>query len=190
MFWSSYSLYSCVQLKFKTYLRKWNHWSKSKRSMSNRMYISLPKLMTDFDDLAFYHSSLLCLLAHRAGTNLFHYSRSFAFLSTVPQMNPLSLILFSIVRRHVVFGLPLFPSDVHLRPTLIMSSDVLRRTWPCHLHLFCTCKVSMSLAFVIVCRSLLETFSGQKMFWWLNDLPLSAVELSLLSTFIAKFCPL
>jgi hypothetical protein len=47
----------------------------------------------------------------------------------VPQEYPLS---FSMVRLHVVFGLPLFllPPCVHLRATFVMSSDGLRRTWP------------------------------------------------------------
>ena len=72
-------------------------------------------------------------------------------------------ISFSMVRFHVVFGLPLFlfPSGVHLRATFVMSSDGLRRTWPSHLHLFWINKVSMSLVFVMSCRSLLEIFFGQ-----------------------------
>jgi hypothetical protein len=45
--------------------------------------------------------------------------------SVVPHMYPLSFISFSMVRLHVVFGLPLFlfPSGVHLRATFVMSSD-------------------------------------------------------------------
>ena len=42
----------------------------------------------------------------------------------------LSFISFLMVHIHVVFGLPLFlfPSDVHLKATVVMSSDGLRRT--------------------------------------------------------------
>lgn len=88
------------------------------------------------------------------------------FFSTVPQVYPLSFNSFSIVRLHVVLGLPLFlfPTGVHLRATLVMSSDGLRRTWPSHLLLFCISKVSMSLVLVISCKSLLEILLGQNIF--------------------------
>ena len=64
-------------------------------------------------------------MAHRARTRFLHSSLLLAFLSIVPQVYPLSFISFSMVRLHVVFGLPLFlfPSGVHLRATFVMSSD-------------------------------------------------------------------
>ena len=85
------------------------------------------------------------------------------FFLLCPQVYPLSFISFSMMCPHVVFGLPLFlfPSGVYLRATFVMSSDGLRRTWPSHLHLFWINKVSMSLVFVMLCRSLLEILFGQ-----------------------------
>ena len=86
-----------------------------------------------------------------------------SFLSIMPQVYPVS---FSMVRLHVVFGLSLFlfPPGVHLRVTFVMSSDGLRRTWPSHLHLFWINKISMSLVFVMSCRSLLEILFDQNIF--------------------------
>ena len=54
------------------------------------------------------------------------------FFTIVPQVYPLSFISFSMMRLHIVFGLPLFlcPSGVHFRATIVISSDGLRRTWP------------------------------------------------------------
>jgi hypothetical protein len=48
----------------------------------------------------------------------------------INRLQLLSFISFSMVRLHVVFGLPLFrfPSGVHLRATFVMSSEGLRRT--------------------------------------------------------------
>jgi hypothetical protein len=47
-------------------------------------------------------------MAHRARTSFLNSSLLLAFLSIVPQVYPLSFISFSMMRLHVVFGLPLF----------------------------------------------------------------------------------
>ena len=70
---------------------------------------------------------------HRPATSIWQtLSQKVVSSSVVPHMYPLSFISFSMVRLHVVFGLPLFlfPSGVHLSATFVMSSDGLRRTWP------------------------------------------------------------
>ena len=66
--------------------------------------------------------------------------------------------------------------------TFVMSSDGLRRTWPSHLHRFWINKVSMSLVFVMSCRSLLKILFGQnifiiflrQVFWKLESLLMSS----------------
>ena len=105
-------------------------------------------------------------MAHMARTSFLHSSLLLVFLSIVPQVYHLSFISFSMVYLHVVFGLPplLFPSGFHLRATFVMSSDGLRRTWPSHPHLFRINKFSMSLMFVMLCRSLLEILFGHNSF--------------------------
>ena len=119
-------------------------------------------------------------MVHRARTSFLHSSLLLAFLSIVPQVYPLSFISFSVVRLHVVFGFPLFlfPSGVHLRATFVMSSDGLRRTWPSNLHFYWINKVSMSLVFVMLCRSLLEILFGQNIFiiYWYDNILLSIVH--------------
>ena len=122
-------------------------------------------------------------MAHRVRTSFLHSSLLLAFLSIVPQVYPLSFISFSMVRLHVVIGLPLFPfpSGVHLRATFVMSLDDLRRTWPSHLNLFWINKISMSFVFVMLCRSILEILSGQNTFIIFLRLALWKLESLLMS---------
>ena len=110
--------------------------------LHSSLLLSLLCLMAHRARTSFLHSSLLlsllCLMAHRARTSFLNSSLLLAFLSIVPQVYPLYLISFSMMRLHVVFGLPLFlfPSGVRFRTTFVMSSNGLRRTWSSYLHLF------------------------------------------------------
>ena len=75
-------------------------------------------------------------MGHRAATmSLFHRVLSFAIACASPHDKPISLSSVSTVFLHVVLGLPLFllPAGVHLRATLGILSDDIRKTCPSHL---------------------------------------------------------
>ena len=67
--------------------------------------------------------------------SLFHRVLSFAIACASPHDKPISLSSVSTVFLQVVLGLPLFllPAGVHLRATLGILSDDIRKTCPSHL---------------------------------------------------------
>ena len=75
-------------------------------------------------------------MGNRAATmSLFHRVLSFAIACASPHDKPISLRSVSTVFLQVVLGLPLFllPAFVHLRATLGILSDDIRKTCPSHL---------------------------------------------------------
>ena len=105
-------------------------------------------------------------MGHRAATmSLFHWVFSFAIVCASPHDKPISLSSVSTVFLQVVLGLPLFllPAAVHLRATLGILSDDIRKTCPSHLSRRFLISRSILVLPVFWYRSLLEILLGQKM---------------------------
>ena len=101
-------------------------------------------------------------MACGAATKVRHFCLSLAIFCRLPHEWFNSFISASMVRRHVILGLPLcrFPSGVQKRAVLVRSCWSFLKTCPIHLHLLLLMMVFM-FSWLHLLRSWLEILFGQ-----------------------------
>ena len=106
-----------------------------------------------------HHQSSSLRVEHKAPTNFFQPSRSWASQLTSFQVFPAAFISSSMVLRQVPSGLPLFlfPGGVHLSAARGCLSLFILSTWPNHLQRRCFTSSTILLMPVRLLISLLVT---------------------------------
>src|ERR1700729_565760 len=116
------------------------------------------------------HQGSSCLVAHEASVRTFHALLSCAIFCAVFHVSDTVPNSSSIMRLHVVFGLPffLFPSGVQVRAVFAGILEFILVTCPSHFHLLFF-RMSSMVSWLVSWRSLvLDILLGHQILWSLR----------------------